>query len=83
MVELCPHCGENGLRISLYGLECRCGWSPTVENCALCLCVESCEGHFYGKSEAKNRVFATSGCMTLTPALFVSAVGVVIKQAAQ
>lgn len=55
MAELCPHCGENGLRISLYGIECRCGWSPTVENCALCLCVESCEGHFYGKSEAKNR----------------------------
>ena len=55
MTALCPHCGENGLRLGLYGLECRCGWSPTVENCARCLCVGSCEGHLYGKSETKSR----------------------------
>jgi len=55
MTALCPHCGENGLRDGLYGLECRCGWSPTVKSCPRCLCIESCEGHFHGKSETKDR----------------------------
>ena len=69
MTDLCPHCGENGLRKGLYGIECRCGWSPTVKNCARCLCVESCEGHFYGRSEAKNREMRMcSECSTPVPA---------------
>jgi len=51
----CPKCGENRLRIDDYGINCSCGWSPTVTACGRCLCVGSCEGHLRGKSEAKNR----------------------------
>ena len=52
----CPKCGENRLRIDDYGINCSCGWSPTVKNCGRCLCpVDSCTGHFYGNSEKKDR----------------------------